>query len=148
MVGAFRSLILVGAFAALAIVPTSASEAPLLRATLESPPLEVADAGTAHCRGIAPLQPRCSTSFTASSQITTSVNGLFTGELVCRFQGPYGSWLQYRLEVVAGLLVSASPSGTGLYAGAITLGCEAKGLFGAGGSLAGAGDYDVQVDYV
>lgn len=148
MVGATRTTILAALLAVLMMVPVSNAEAAVLRDAVSLEPTPpTADAGTAHCTGLAPVQAHCATSFTATTSISTSIDGLFTGELVCLFRGPLNSSLLYRFEVVGGLVVTYSASG-GLYAGAISLSCDAKGLFGAGGNLGGVGDFDVAVAYV
>ncbi|HET6403027.1 MAG TPA: hypothetical protein VFH78_00135 [Candidatus Thermoplasmatota archaeon] len=128
-------------------LPLVHAQPALVRDTLEALPLEREEVAEAHCVGVAPINPRCGVSFQARYGISTSVSGTFTGELLCRFVGPYGSWIEYRMQVVTGLLVSATAAGPGLYAGVITLGCEARGPFGAGGTLAGAGTFDVRVAY-
>lgn len=104
--------------------------------------------GTVYCTGTAPFpQPRCDAWFNAYSSLTITSGGTFTGELRCRLNGPLYSWREYRMEVVAGFIVTYAVSGPGLYAGYIHMHCEATGLYGAGGQYAGVGTISLRVDY-
>lgn len=147
MFGAVRILLSLSLLAAIAVVPQVNASEMMLVDVLKPLDAEPEEAALTVCSGLAPLVPRCDTQFTAYQSISISTGGAYNGQLTCRLNGQLYSYRIYVLEVVGGLLVTASATGPGLYAGPIHVHCESKGNFGLGGSLGGHGLFEVRFNY-